>query len=74
MKFNENELYPLKKYTFGNSSTATDFIAAVNFSSATFIDSYVVVSYVYKSFDGKEEVHGFDGLVVVFHNLILRFL
>ena len=44
-----NELYPFKKYTFGNSSTDTDLIAAVNFSSATFIDSYVVVSCVYKS-------------------------
>ena len=38
-----NELYPLKKYTFGNSSTDTDLIAAVSFSSATFTDSYVVL-------------------------------
>ena len=50
---NVNELYPLKKYTFGNSSTDTDLIAAVNFSSATFIDSYVVESYVYKSLDAS---------------------
>ena len=31
-------------------------------------------NYVYKSFDGKEEIHGFDGLVVCFHNVILRLL
>ena len=31
---NENWLYPVKKYIFGTVSAVTDFIAAVNFSSA----------------------------------------
>ena len=48
-----NELYPLKKYNFGNSSTDTDLIAAVSFSSATFTDSYVVESCVYRSLDAS---------------------
>ena len=48
---NVNELYPDKKYTFGIESVVTDFIAAVNFSSAILIDSYVFESYVYNSLE-----------------------
>ena len=50
---NVNELYPFKKYTFGNSSTDTDLIAAVSFSSATFTDEPDVASYVVKSLDAS---------------------
>ena len=47
---NTNSPYPSKKYTFGISSVTTDNIELVNFSSAMLIVSYVVESYVTKSF------------------------